>query len=147
MKVQRARYEVRTCPLSSEFGEAMAHRWFTSEDLASWPRLSNGKNYGKLKGVIEWHKVNVGGWHRNKNGLGGVLKPGTQEVTIIRNERECGQTTEIRKQSAGRVGQPGLANHHMKGNKNATPSPNDDAGRPAYGQLSQTEGMARTSGD
>ena len=104
MKVQRASYEIKIAKLSSEFGEQMAARWFLSDDLALVPRLKAGKNKGKMTGIIEWKKVNEGGWQRAKNGgLGGVQKPGTRDVTIIWSAKEFGMTREHRMESRGRV--------------------------------------------
>lgn len=103
MRVQRANYEIRTSKLSSEFGEAMAARWFTADELALWPRLKAGKNKGKLAGSIEWKKVKVGGWQRDKNGVGGVQRPGTRDVTLVCSVREMGMTRERRMQTRGAV--------------------------------------------
>ena len=101
MKVQRASYEIKFAKLSSEFGEAMAARWYTPEQLAAVPRLASGKNKGKMKGTIEWKKVAVGGWQRDKNGVGGVQRPGTRDVAILYVEKGTGFTR--RYVSAGRV--------------------------------------------
>lgn len=101
MNVQRANYEIKTAKLHTEFGEQMAARWYTPEQLAVVPRLSSGKNKGKMKGTIEWKKVSVGGWQRDKNGIGGVQYPGTRDVAILYVEKGTGFTR--RYVSAGRV--------------------------------------------
>jgi len=104
MKVQRASIETKIAKLSSEFGEQMAARWYTPEQLALVPRLASGKNKGKMKGIIEWKKVVVGGWQRSKNGgVGGVQRPGTRDVALVWTERDCGMTRERRFESYGRV--------------------------------------------
>jgi hypothetical protein len=103
MKVQRASYSIQTARLNSEFGEQMAARWFKPEHLALVPRPSRGKNKGKMQGVIEWKKVEVGGWQRDKNSLGGVQYPGTRDVTILWTSRTGGMTRQHRMESCGRV--------------------------------------------
>lgn len=102
MKVQRASYEIKTAKLASDFGVQMAERWFTAEQLALVPMLKAGKDKGKMRGIIEWKKVHVGGWQRDKNGLGGVQYPGTRDVTIIASVTEHGMTREFRMSSRGR---------------------------------------------
>lgn len=97
MRVQRASYQVNTAKLSSEFGKAMAARWFTDEQLSHWPRLKAGKFKGELAGIIEWKKVTVGGWQR------GVLTPGTRDVTLVCTVREFGMSREKRMPSRGKV--------------------------------------------
>lgn len=101
MKVQRASYEIRTAKLATTFGEEMAARWYTPAQLAVVPRFVSGKNKGKMKGTIEWKKVRVGGWQRDKNGVGGVQYPGTRDVAILYTEPGTGYTR--RYASAGRV--------------------------------------------
>ena len=104
MTVQRATVEIRTSRLSSEFGEAMAARWFTAEELALWPRLKAGKNKGKLVGIIEWKKCTEGGWRKGQNGgVGGVVRPGTRDVQLMRTERIGGMTRQRIMVSRGRV--------------------------------------------
>lgn len=103
MKVQRASYSIQTARLNTEFGEQMAARWFLPEHLALVPRLAAGKNKGKMKGIIEWKKVEVGGWQNAKNGIGGVQRPGTRDVTIIWTSTSGGMTRDHRMESRGRV--------------------------------------------
>ena len=100
MRVQRASYEVKFAKLSSEFGERMAARCFTPEQLALIPRLAAGKNKGKMRGVIEWKKVTEGGWHHDAKG-GGVHRPGTRDVVIIWTETAGGMSREQRMTSRG----------------------------------------------
>lgn len=100
MRVQRASYQVNTAKLSSEFGKAMAARWFTDEQLSHWPRIKAGKFKGELAGIIEWKKVAVGGWSRDK---GGVQHPGTQDVTLVCTVREFGMSRDKRMSSRGKV--------------------------------------------
>ena len=101
MKVQRASYELKFAKLSTEFGEQMAARWYTPEELALVPRFAAGKNKGKMRGIIEWKKVVAGGWGSTPRGAG-VQKPGTRDVCIIATVKEMGMTREWRLASRGR---------------------------------------------
>lgn len=102
MRVQRANYELKYAKLSTEFGEQMAARWFTPEELSHWPRMKAGKNKGKLCGIVEWKKVSVGGWHRG-SGRAGVLRPGTHDVTLVCTVKEFGMSREKRMGTRGAV--------------------------------------------
>lgn len=65
MTINRAEIIERKAFLFSSFGEEMARRYFGAELVESMPRYVKGKNKGKLKGYIVWHKVERGGWHHN----------------------------------------------------------------------------------
>lgn len=79
--VQRAAFETKTAPLSSEFGRKVASEKFGEQVVASFPTFSRGPRKGELKGFLCWTKCTVGGWthnHPDKGGdRGGVLRPGT----------------------------------------------------------------------
>lgn len=51
-----------TASLRTEFGERYARTIFGNQLVDSLPRVTRGKNKGKLKGEIQWKKVERGGW-------------------------------------------------------------------------------------
>lgn len=61
---QYAKLTVKSAPLSGEFGEQMARRYFGDEAVEEMPRYVRGEKKGKLKGRIGWKKVVEGGWVR-----------------------------------------------------------------------------------
>lgn len=74
MRIQRAQYEDKSAPLSSEFGRKVAAEKFGEELVASFPVFSRGPRKGQLKGLLCWRKCSVGGWSHS---VGGVVRPGT----------------------------------------------------------------------
>ena len=60
--------------LFPDFGDELARKWFTAEDLSSIPCFTRGKHKGKLKGVVIWRKVISGGWIHNEGEVGRVEK-------------------------------------------------------------------------
>lgn len=100
MKVQRAKYALRSAKLSSEFGAEMAARWFTPEQLALVPVAKAGKNKGKPIGTIVWRNCEVGGW---SSSLRGVVLPGVSGIEIIWSASECGMTRTYNMPSRGRA--------------------------------------------
>jgi hypothetical protein len=61
----KASIAFRSAPLAGEFGAAFAARVFPAEVLAAMPKFVKGPKAGKLKGAIEWIKVERGGWVRS----------------------------------------------------------------------------------
>lgn len=59
-----AKISENSASLSSEFGEAIARKWFGDAAVDAMPRYVKGKNKGKLKGFVVWQKVEKGGWVR-----------------------------------------------------------------------------------
>lgn len=86
--IQRASFEQKTAPLSSEFGKKVAIEKFGEQLVACFPVFSKGPRKGLMKGYLCWTKCTVGGWarsHPDSGGtLGGVVKPGTSgwRITI-----------------------------------------------------------------
>lgn len=56
----------RTAYLSSDFGLALAKRYFSDEEIASFGVFKKGKNVGKPRGEIRWVKCETGGWLYSK---------------------------------------------------------------------------------
>lgn len=79
-RVQYCRTETKTAYLSEEFGEQYATRIFGADVVACLPRYVRGKRAGKIKAVIGWKKVAVGGWDRD---LGGVRLPGVRDHVLL----------------------------------------------------------------
>lgn len=86
MTVQRAAFETRSAPLTSDFArEFMAKRWgagLAEAILAAMPTYKQGPRKGERKGFLVWTKCTVGGWHRSGHGGGGVMTPGSYELRI-----------------------------------------------------------------
>ena len=64
MTVNYARFENNGAWLSSDFGQSIAARYFTPEQIESLGRYVRGKRKGLLKGRITWTKCVHGGWVR-----------------------------------------------------------------------------------
>lgn len=73
----RAVFERKCAPLDSDFGKAMAAKWFTPEQLATVA----GKAW------VVWDKCTRGGWvsegtYMGDSPIGHVARPGTHNVRI-----------------------------------------------------------------
>jgi hypothetical protein len=80
MAVQRAAFEKKVAPLSTEFGRKVAVEKFGEQTVAAFPTFSRGPRKGQLKGFLCWTKCAVGGWthdHPDSPGRSGVVRPGT----------------------------------------------------------------------
>lgn len=64
---QRCQYELKQAWLGQEFGENFAKQIFGAPAIEALPRYAKGKNAGKHKASIEWIKVTVGGWDRDRS--------------------------------------------------------------------------------
>lgn len=62
MSVQRAKFQVRSAWLGTEFGEQYARRLFGDSVVDALPRYVRGKSVGKLKADVTWLKCVEGGW-------------------------------------------------------------------------------------
>ena len=76
--VQYAKFETKFAYLSTDFGLEWTMKLFGAEVIADLPRYFRGPRAGKLKGVVEWRKVIVGGWTRDC----GVQKPGVARARL-----------------------------------------------------------------
>lgn len=61
---QRAAIKYRGGYMFSEFIEGMARRYLGNDVVDGLPRYVRGTRKGKLKGRLEWQKVEKGGWVR-----------------------------------------------------------------------------------
>ncbi len=59
-----AQFRGSSALLFTPFGEQMASRHFSVEELERVPRYVRGKHVGAMKGRIVWSKVVRGGWVR-----------------------------------------------------------------------------------
>lgn len=78
--IQRAAFETKSAPLSSDFGRKVAEEKFGAELVGRFPTFTRGPRKGMLKGYLCWTKCTVGGWarsHPEDRSLPGVVKPGT----------------------------------------------------------------------
>lgn len=57
----------------NEFWEERARAWFGDEAVDSLPRFVRGKRVGQIKGVIEYRKVERGGWVSQGNYHGSAV--------------------------------------------------------------------------
>jgi hypothetical protein len=93
MSVQRARYEVKSAALYTDFAKEFVTRRFGAE-LAqviydTVPKFSRGVHKGQPKGFVTWLKCVEGGWAGSTgNGTGRVVYPGTSGVQITVNFAE-----------------------------------------------------------
>lgn len=80
MTVQRALFESKVAPLSTDFGRKIAAEKFGEQIVSTFPAFTRGPRKGLIKGFLCWTKCAVGGWARNHPdhpGRAGVVKPGT----------------------------------------------------------------------
>ena len=76
-----AKFETKSTPIASEFGENLARKWFGDEVVDRLPRYVKGQKAGQIKGWLKWTKVTKGGWQRiapataNSDASGRVLYP------------------------------------------------------------------------
>ena len=73
---QYASIAERSAYLSSDFGEGFARRIFGDDVVDALPRYVRGERKGRLKGRIDWRKVEQGGWvrgHGVENRVGKVI--------------------------------------------------------------------------
>ena len=57
-----ARFETKTTPIASEFGEELARKWFGDDVVDGLPRYVKGEKAGQIKGWLKWNKCVSGGW-------------------------------------------------------------------------------------
>ena len=79
----RAVLETKSAWLGSEFGEQLARKWFGDEIVDSLPRLTRGKNAGKIKAYLVWIKCTRGGWD---NGAGVCLPGSIMRIRLATNQ-------------------------------------------------------------
>ena len=99
---QRAKFEIKSAWLGTEFGEKYARKIFGDEVVDALPRNVRGKNKGKLKQTIVWLKVIEGGWvsegraHGGEESVGFVeRRVGSTIAWILRNSTwDGGETIE-----------------------------------------------------
>jgi hypothetical protein len=65
---KEARTNLRSAPLSGEFGLKYATNLFGEETIASLPVISRGPNKGKPKGYVLWLRTIEPGYHPNAAG-------------------------------------------------------------------------------
>lgn len=84
----RATINTRSAYLSSPFGEEFARRRFGDDVVDQLPVISRGPRKGKIKGQIEWAKVERGGWVKEFGGDGHVENRAGSIIAVRIVERE-----------------------------------------------------------
>jgi len=59
-----AKFDTKSTPIASEFGENLARKWFGDEVVDRLPRYVKGEKAGQIKGWLKWKKCVSGGWVR-----------------------------------------------------------------------------------
>lgn len=68
--IPTAKHSIRDAWLSSDFGESMARRHFSDEQIEALGTYSRGSRVGKTRGKIRWLKVESGGFvYLRRNGF------------------------------------------------------------------------------